>query len=142
MQTVSEVMTRNVEVIAPEETLQRAAQLMDELNVGALPVCSGTQLLGMITDRDITVRAVAAGQSPAETCVSDVMSERVRCVTEDDSTETAAHQMSDMQVRRLPVLDARGELVGIVSLGDLATRDSGQADEALREISTPSQPDR
>lgn len=142
MQTVSEVMTRNVEVIAPEESLQRAAQLMDELNVGALPVCTGKKLLGMITDRDITVRAVAAGHGPAETCVSDVMSERVRWVSEDDSTETAAHQMSDMQIRRLPVLNARHELVGILSLGDLATRDTRQADEALREISTPSEPDR
>ena len=109
MQTVSEVMTRNVEVISPEESLQRAAQLMDELNVGALPVCSGKQLLGMITDRDITVRAVAAGQAPSDTCVSDVMSERVRWVSEDDTTATAAHQMSDMQVRRLPVLNARRE---------------------------------
>ena len=142
MQTVSEVMTRNVEVIAPEESLQRAAQLMDELNVGSLPVCSGKELLGMITDRDITVRAVAAGQGPSDTCVSDVMSERVRWVSEDDSTATAAHHMSDMQVRRLPVLNARRELVGIVSLGDLATHDTAQADEALREISTPSQPDR
>lgn len=142
MQTVSEVMTRNVEVIAPEETLQRAAQLMDELNVGALPVCSGNQLLGMITDRDITVRAVAAGQSPADVCVSDVMSEHVRCINEHDTTATAAHHMSDRQVRRLPVLNARRELVGIVSLGDLATHDTRHADEALREISTPSQPDR
>jgi CBS domain-containing protein len=142
MQTVSEVMTRNVEVIAPEESLQRAAQLMDELNVGALPVCSGKELLGMITDRDITVRAVAAGQGPSDTCVSDVMSEHVRWVNEDDSTATAVHHMSDMQVRRLPVLNARRELVGIVSLGDLATHHTVQADEALREISTPSQPDR
>ena len=142
MQTVSDVMTRNVEVIAPEDSLQRAAQLMDELNVGALPVCSGKELLGMITDRDITVRAVAAGQVPSDTCVSDVMSERVRWVNEDDSTATVAHYMSDMQVRRLPVLNARHELVGIVSLGDLATHDTRHADEALREISTPSMPDR
>jgi CBS domain-containing protein len=105
-------------------------------------VCSGKELLGMITDRDITVRAVAAGQTPTGTCVSDVMSERVRWVSEDDSTATAAHHMSDMQVRRLPVLNARRELVGIVSLGDLAMRDSLRADEALREISTPSEPDR
>ncbi len=142
MQTVSEVMTRNVEVIAPEESVQRAAQLMDELNVGALPVCSGNELLGMLTDRDITVRAVAAGQGPSETCVSDVMSEHVRWVNEDDSTATVVHQMSDMQVRRLPVLNARRELVGIVSLGDLATHEAVHTDDALREISTPSQPDR
>ena len=142
MPTVSEVMTRDVEVIAPEETLQRAAQLMDELNVGALPVCEGSRLLGMITDRDITVRAVAAGNVPTETRVSDVMSEGVRWVREDDSTDAVTKSMAGMQVRRVPVLNSRDELVGIVSLGDLSTRSIGEADTALREISQPSEPDR
>jgi CBS domain-containing protein len=142
MPTVSEVMTRDVEVIAPQETLQRAAQLMDELNVGALPVCEGSRLLGMITDRDITVRAVAAGNVPAETRVSDVMSEGVRWVREDDSTDAVTKSMSGMQVRRVPVLNSRDELVGIVSLGDLSTQGIDEADTALREISQPSEPDR
>ena len=75
---ISELMTRDVEVIEPDETLQRAAQLMDELNVGALPVCRGTRLVGMITDRDITVRATAAGLSPNNTLVSEVMTEATR----------------------------------------------------------------
>jgi len=142
MLNVSDVMTRDVEVIAPEETLQRAAQMMDELNVGALPVCTGNRLLGMITDRDITVRAVAAGSLPTETCVSDVMSEGVRWVHEDDSTDAVTKNMGGLQVRRVPVLNSRDELVGIVSLGDLATRRIGEADAALRAISQPSMPDR
>ena len=142
MPTVSEVMTRDVEVIAPQETLQRAAQLMDELNVGALPVCEGNRLLGMITDRDITVRAVAAGSVPAETRVSEVMSEGVRWVREDDSTDVVTKSMGGMQVRRVPVLNSHDELVGIVSLGDLSTQRIDEADTALREISQPSEPDR
>jgi CBS domain-containing protein len=142
MPTVSEVMTRDVEVIAPQETLQRAAQLMDELNVGALPVCEGNRLLGMITDRDITVRAVAAGSVPAETRVSEVMSEGVRWVREDDSTDAVTKSMGGMQVRRVPVLNSYDELVGIVSLGDLSTQRIDEADTALREISQPSEPDR
>jgi len=142
MPTVSDVMTRDVEVIAPQETLQRAAQLMDELNVGALPVCEGNRLLGMITDRDITVRAVAAGSVPAETRVSEVMSEGVRWVREDDSTDAVTKSMGGMQVRRVPVLNSHDELVGIVSLGDLSTQRIDEADTALREISQPSEPDR
>jgi CBS domain-containing protein len=142
MPTVSDVMTRDVEVVAPEETLQRAAQLMDELNVGALPVVEGKRLLGMITDRDITVRAVAAGNLPNETRVSDVMSEGVRWVREDDSTDAVTKSMGGMQVRRVPVLNSLDELVGIVSLGDLSTRGISEADTALREISQPSEPDR
>jgi CBS domain-containing protein len=115
---------------------------MDELNVGALPVCEGKQLLGMITDRDITVRATAAGLSPDETCVSEVMTEQPRWCTEEQSTDEVMRQMGDVQIRRLPVLNAANELVGIVSLGDLATRQAGHVDSALRDISWPSEPDR
>lgn len=142
MPTVSEVMTRGVEVIAPDDSLQRAAQRMDELNVGSLPVCDGEQLLGMITDRDITVRATAAGMDPRRTAVREVMSGQIRCCREDESTDTAMQQMGGTQIRRLPVVDARQRLVGIVSLGDLATRAGPHVDVTLREISSPSQPDR
>ena len=142
MPKISEVMTRGVEVIGPDESLHHAAQLMDELNVGALPVCSGDQLVGMITDRDITVRATAAGLDPDETCVSEVMTEQTRWCTVDQTTDEVMKQMGDVQIRRLPVLDANKKIVGIVSLGDLATRQSGHVDEALREISSPSEPDR
>jgi CBS domain-containing protein len=142
MPKISEVMTRGVEVIRPAETLQRAAQRMDELNVGALPVCEGELLVGMITDRDITVRATAAGLDPNQTPVSDVMTEQTRWCTEEQSVDEVMRQMSDVQIRRLPVLNGARELVGIVSLGDLAVRQSGHIDGALREISSPSEPDR
>jgi CBS domain-containing protein len=142
MRKISEVMTRGVEVIRPAETLQRAAQRMDELNVGALPVCDGETLVGMITDRDITVRATAAGLDPNETPVSDVMTEQTRWCTEEQSVDEVMRQMSDVQIRRLPVLNGAHELVGIVSLGDLAVRQSGHIDGALRDISSPSEPDR
>jgi CBS domain-containing protein len=142
MPRISEVMTRNVEVIHPDESLQRAAQMMDELNVGALPVCEGKELVGMITDRDITVRATAIGLRPSDTTVSEIMTELTRCCTEDQTVEEVMKQMGDVQIRRLPVMNDRHELVGIVSLGDLATRQGGHTDEALREISEPSEPDR
>jgi CBS domain-containing protein len=142
MARISEVMTRGVQVIRPDESLQRAAQLMDELNVGALPVCDGDTLVGMITDRDITVRATAAGMEPAEHHVSEVMTEQTRWCTEEQSTEEVMKQMGDVQIRRLPVLDAQQRIVGIVSLGDLAIRQREHTDELLREVSWPSEPDR
>jgi CBS domain-containing protein len=142
MTTISEVMTRDVEVIGPEASLQRAAQMMDDLNVGSLPVCEGRRLVGMITDRDITVRATAAGLAPTETQVLDVMTESTRCCAADETTEAVMEQMGQSQIRRLPVVDDDGEVIGIVSLGDLATRLDGHIDQALRDISTPSEPDR
>jgi CBS domain-containing protein len=142
MTKVSEVMTRGVEVVRPDETLQRAAQMMDDLNVGSLPVCDGDRLVGMITDRDITVRATAAGIAPGEATVSEVMTAQTRWCTESQTTEEVMQQMADVQIRRVPVLNEDHELVGIVSLGDLATRQPGHIDEALRGISSPSEPDR
>jgi CBS domain-containing protein len=139
---ISELMTPDVEVIAPDESLQRAAQRMDELNVGALPVCSDGKLVGMITDRDITVRATAAGLSPVDTRVSEVMTEATRTCSPDESVDEVMKQMGDVQIRRLPVIDDHDTLVGIVSLGDLAVRQRGHIDRALREISSPSEPDR
>jgi len=142
MPRVSEVMTRGVEVINPDDTLQRAAQLMDDLNVGALPVCDGDELVGMITDRDITVRAVSDGMDPTESRVSEVMTAQAYSCTEEQTTDEVMTQMGDLQIRRLPVVNGHGDIVGIVSLGDLATRQAGHIDNALREISTPSEPDR
>jgi len=142
MTTISEVMTKGVQVIPPDASLQRAAQLMDELNVGALPVCEGKSLVGMITDRDITVRATAAGLAPAATPVADVMTGHARWCSGEQTVQEAMQQMADVQIRRLPVLDAQRHVVGIVSLGDLATRHSGHVAAALRRISDPSMPDR
>jgi CBS domain-containing protein len=143
MQTIQEIMTRDVQTISPQETVQRAAQLMDELNVGAIPVLDGDKLVGMITDRDITVRSVAAGQAPNATRVADVMSTDVRTCTPGQSVDEVLGQMGDVQIRRIPVLDEQSQqVIGIVSLGDVATKHSADVDRTLDEISTPSEPDR
>jgi CBS domain-containing protein len=142
MQRIEDIMTREVRTITPQETIQRAAQMMDELNVGAIPVCDGDRLVGMITDRDITVRSVAAGQSPDQTCVEDVMSTDVRTCRAGQTVDEVLGQMGDVQIRRVPVLDDDKHIVGIVSLGDIATRSYGDVEETLEEISEPSEPDR
>lgn len=147
MQKVSDIMTRDVRYIAPREKLRRAAQMMSDLNVGALPVCDGRRLVGMVTDRDMIVRGTAAGRAPDEACVADVMSEQPRWCFEDQPIDEVMRQMAEGQVRRIPVVshgEAR-ELVGIVALGDLASRHAQGADEAragevLKQVSSPSQP--
>lgn len=144
MPMISQVMTRDVRVIAPRESVQRAAQLMDELNVGSLPVCDGQRLVGMVTDRDITVRATAAGLAPGEAHVDDVMSTDVRWCFEDEDVDQVVRQMGDTQIRRVPVVshDDQRRLIGIVALGDLLGRDAQQAASAAARVSTPSAPDR
>ena len=137
MTRIAEIMTRSIATVRRDETLQTAAERMREMDVGALPVLDGTALAGMVTDRDITVRGVAAGMIPQESLVSDVMTEEVRYCRADDSIEQVMAQMGEQQVRRLAVLDAGNEIVGIVALGDIATRQSAHTDETLREISTP-----
>src|SRR5918998_2484508 len=139
---VAEIMTRNVRVVSPDRTIQEAARLMDEMNVGVLPVCDGRRLRGMITDRDITVRATAAGLPPDTTRVRDVMSDNVWWCFDDDNVNHIVQLMSDHQIRRLPVVDRDKHLVGIVALGDLATDQEDAAARALHRISTPSEPDR
>lgn len=137
MANVSEIMSTDVQVIEPQDTLRHAARLMQDRDVGALPVSDGNRLLGMLTDRDITIRCVAVGLDPAQTCVSDVMTADVEFCTSDQDTEEVMRLMGDQQVRRLPVLNAEGKLVGIVSLGDLAVRQNGHIDQTVREISEP-----
>ncbi len=137
MPNVSTLMTADVQVVGPQESLRRAAVLMYELDIGALPVCDGGRLLGMLTDRDITVRGVALGLDPDKSCVSDVMSERVEFCMEDQDREDALRLMGDCQVRRLPVLDTERKLVGIVSLADLALSPDVELDVTLRQISSP-----
>lgn len=139
---VSEVMTRQVQVIGPDRSVREAARLMDELNVGVLPVCDGERLQGIITDRDITVRATAAGKNPDSVQVREIMTEDVRWCFEDEAVEDVAQMMGDVQIRRIPVVDRNKRLVGIVALGDLATDHASGTNEALRRISEPSEPDR
>ena len=140
MPLVNEIMSTEVQIIAPGATLQAAAQMMLDLDVGALPVCEGTRLLGMVTDRDITVRGVAAGLSPATALVSEVMTESLEFCTEDQDTEDVMRTMGYAQVRRLPVVNMDNELIGIVSLADMARRQPGPVDQAVREISEPPPP--
>ena len=139
---IADVMTRDVRVIQPDRTVREAARLMDELNVGALPVCNGRRLIGMVTDRDITVRSTAAGLAPDQSYVREVMTEDVAWCRETDHVDQVVEEMSRLQVRRIPVVDSSMRLVGIVALGDLATDSHEDAARALTRISTPSEPDR
>jgi CBS domain-containing protein len=139
---VNELMTPNPQTIRPDATLQEAARAMDELNVGVLPVCDNGSLVGLLTDRDIVVRATSAGQDPCTTTVATVMTIPPRSVRSDALLQDALQVMQQQQVRRLPVLDAEGMLVGIVSLGDLAAAGTSAAAEALEDISVPAAPDR
>ena len=134
---VGEVMTRDVRLIEPTQTIQDAARLMAELDAGIMPVREADRLVGMITDRDIAVRAVAEGRGP-DTPVREVMTEDVKYCYEDDDTEDVARNMADIQVRRLPVLTRDKRLVGIISLGDMAVTDgSGRVGDAVAGISQP-----
>ena len=117
---ISEVMTREVRVASPDDTLQCVARVMQEEDFGSLPVAENDRLVGMLTDRDITIRAVARGLAPQDSKVSEVMSSTVRYVYDDESVRDVAMVMGELHVRRLPVLDREKRLVGIVSLGDLA----------------------
>ena len=135
--TIADIMTRGVAAVGRDETLQAAARRMREMDVGALPVTDGRALAGMITDRDIAIRGVAEGMVAQEALVADVMTDEVAFCNESDSVEEVMAQMGDAQVRRLPVLGANREIVGIVALADLATRQSAPTDETLREISAP-----
>jgi CBS domain-containing protein len=135
---VHEVMTRDVRVANPDQTIRDAAKIMSDIDAGVLPVGENDHLVGMITDRDIAVRAVAKGKGP-ETPVRDAMSTEVKYCFEDEDVDHVARNMGDLQVRRLPVVNRDKRLVGIVSLGDLATspETADEAGEALTDISQP-----
>jgi CBS domain-containing protein len=134
---VSEVMTREVQTIRPDQTAQEAASFMLNADAGSIPVTDGDRLIGMITDRDIAVRGVAKGNGP-DTPVRDLMSNDVVCAHEDDNVDDIASRMSEAQVRRLPVIDRDERLCGIVSLGDLSREtDGGSANQALEGVSQP-----
>jgi len=135
-------MTRNVEFIRSSSTLQEAAAKMKSLDVGPLPVCHNGSLVGMITDRDITVRATAEGEPPTVIRVRDIMTPEVISCHEDDDVVEAANLMEQKKVRRLVVLDRNDKIVGIVSLGDLAvsTGDVQTAGVTLGGLSEPSVP--
>jgi CBS domain-containing protein len=134
---VSECMTRDVRIADADETIRDAARMMGSLDAGVLPVRENDRLVGMITDRDIAIRAVAEGKGP-EAKIRDVMSKDVKYCFEDEDVDHVLHNMGDLQVRRLPVLNRDKRLVGIISLGDLATNsEAAESGEALSSISRP-----
>jgi len=136
---VRDVMSSNVETVTPDTTVADVARRMRDLDVGSLPVWDGKRLLGMVTDRDLAVRAAAAGKDPSSTAVREVMSPEVTWVFDHEPAEMAASVMRRRQIRRLPVLDGNDRLVGIVALADLATdlSDDRLKGETLEEISEP-----
>lgn len=139
-----DIMTRDVEVVSGEASLKDAAVKMRNLDVGLIPVCAGNRLQGMLTDRDITIRATAEGRDPNATKVTEVMSTDVAYCLEDQEIEEAVGLMEARQIRRLPIVNQEKQLVGIVSLGDIAVQvgDLDLAGETLKEISEPAQPKR
>jgi CBS domain-containing protein len=136
---VSDAMTRHVRVCHPRQSVGEAARMMAELDCGVLPVGEEDRLVGMITDRDIALRAVARGKS-ADTPVREAMSNEVKYCFEDQPVEQVAKNMSELRVRRLPVLNREKRLVGILSLGDLATTELRAAAAAMNGVSRPGGP--
>jgi CBS domain-containing protein len=135
---ILDIMTRDPELIDPNSSVRDAARRMRDEDFGALPVGENDRLTGMVTDRDITVRAVAEGRDPATTTVRDVMSEKVFYCFEDDDVEDAARCMADNQVRRLPILNRDKRLTGIIALADIATSHDQCETIALEGVSEPS----
>ncbi|MBZ9848280.1 CBS domain-containing protein [Mesorhizobium sp. CA14] len=134
---IGSCMTRDVAIASPEQSIRDVAQMMGRLDAGAVPVGDDGRLVGMITDRDIAIRGVALGKGP-DAKVSDVMSAEVKYCFDDEEVEHVLKNMGDLQVRRLPVLNREKRLVGIVSIGDLATNgETAEAGGALRDISRP-----
>lgn len=130
---IKEIITPEPQYISPDASLVEAAEDMKSRDVGILPICENDVLVGTVTDRDITVRAVAEGRNPYTTKVRDVMSSKIICCFDDQNIEDAAEMMGKSKIRRLPVLDYDNRLVGIVSIGDLAAR-AHQTDLAGRTL--------
>jgi CBS domain-containing protein len=136
---IKDVMTKTVETVRPDQSLQEAASKMKTLDVGPIPVVDNGKLVGMLTDRDIVVRSTAEGKDPRTTKVSAAMTPNVVCCKEDDEVKDAARTMEDKQIRRLVVVDAQQRVAGIVSLGDIAVDTSNEkmSGRVLEEVSKP-----
>ena len=134
---IKDIMTRSVVSIHPTESVEVAARTMTQYNIGALPVCKDGRLCGMLTDRDIVTRCLAANRLPGNTQVRQVMTEQVTSVSPDMQTGVAAHLMGRLQIRRLPVVE-NGKLCGMVSLGDMAIREETAIDagDILTDVSS------
>ncbi len=139
---VSEIMTRSIVSVNSFDSVEKAAEVMKEHNIGAVPVCDGDKIIGIITDRDIALRFVAAGENSKNQTIRDIMSSNPVTGRPEMNVVDASRIMSERQIRRLPVVD-NGNLVGIVSLGDIAVRPAleEEAESALSSISEPSTPE-
>jgi CBS domain-containing protein len=138
---IRDIMTREVESAQPDMTIRDAAQMMKSRDIGSLPVCEGRKVVGMVTDRDITIRGVADGRDPASTRVGEVMSRQVFSVKEDARLGEAERLMHDQQLRRLPVVNGEGDLVGYLALAKLARAESAeQAGKVIKGVSEKSRP--
>ena len=134
---ISECMTRDVRLVSPDDTIERAAQIMGSVDAGVLPVTDGERLVGMITDRDIAIRGIGEGCGPSAR-VGDIMSQEVKYCFDDAESDEVLDNMAQIQVRRMPVVDHRKRLVGIVSLADLDRDAPDRSGQALRGITQPS----
>ena len=138
---IREIMTPDAQCVGPEETLVDAAALMRQLDVGVLPVCHEGDVVGMITDRDIAIRAVAEARPPTTTRVREIMSPGTVFVYEDQEVDEVVHILEKHQIRRAPVITRERRLVGIISLGDIAVDASAAlSGEALKCVSQPAEP--
>jgi CBS domain-containing protein len=139
---ITEVMTNDVSSVNPKSSIKETAEIMHNLNVGAVPVCEGSKAIGIITDRDIAIRNTAKN-GDVNTPVEEIMSDKLVYGTPEMNTQEAAQLMSENQIRRLPIIE-NDNLVGIVSLGDLAVQSKSdmEAGTALSSISTPSRPNK
>ena len=138
---VSEAMTRDVRVCTPGQSIRDVAKMMADIDAGAVPVGENDRLIGMVTDRDIAIRAVAAGKGP-DTPVREVMSADVKYCYDDEDLDHVAENMADIKVRRLPVVNREKRLVGIVALGDIARQEEGAAGKSVKGVSQPGGPHR
>ncbi|MBU5486066.1 CBS domain-containing protein [Clostridium sp. MSJ-11] len=138
---VKDVMTKSLATLSPEDTVERAAQMMREHNIGSLPICDGDKVIGIITDRDVALRSAAEGENAQRQTVRNIMSSNPVIVSPEIEAREAARIMSERQIRRLPVVE-NNSLVGMLSLGDLSVEPnlSNKAGETLTNISEPSSP--
>ncbi len=141
---VKDIMTKDVDVMPKSASLKEVADLMKKRNVGSIPIVEAARVIGLVTDRDIAIRSTAMGHDPNEVTAGDIMSRDLAFVFLDQDVKEAAKIMQDKQIRRIPVLDRQMQMVGIVSLGDLAVeaKQDKLTGDTLEAISKPSKPTR